>query len=225
MSDQDLAQSPTNTSTTTLGTHHLPPSSTTAAPDTAQVESVTRKPLTNTLCRDGASPTWRAGTAAGVENPVPAPTNASSTPADRFAVCCPIPVPDDEPTQVPVSQKRLPMCEQPAKVGMCKASLPRWHFNSKSGKCEFFRYGGCEGNANNFSSLESCENACGKPGVSYCSLPPVVGRCRAAFHRFYYDSNAGACKEFTYGGCEGNGNNFVSPAQCEQFCRPKTIYV
>ncbi|OQV22023.1 Papilin, partial [Hypsibius exemplaris] len=61
---------------------------------------------------------------------------------------------------------------------------------------------------NNGATLESC------------LLEPATGPCRAAMARYYFDVNAGQCRQFTYGGCEGNANNFVSPTECEAKCRP-----
>ena len=37
----------------------------------------------------------------------------------------------------------------------------RYYFNSESGECEPFIYGGSVGNANNFKSKEDCEALCG----------------------------------------------------------------
>lgn len=51
-----------------------------------------------------------------------------------------------------------------------------------------------------------------------CSLPPIQGPCKAAFHRFYFDEVTGTCKPFIYGGCQGNGNNFDTLADCEGTC-------
>ena len=51
-----------------------------------------------------------------------------------------------------------------------------------------------------------------------CSLPPVTGRCKALFRRYHYDPNLGACREFVYGGCDGNANNFQTPAECLVAC-------
>ena len=39
-----------------------------------------------------------------------------------------------------------------------------------------------------------------------CTAPLVTGNCRAAFRR--WGSRDGQCKEFIYGGCGGNSNNF-----------------
>ncbi|CAH1271521.1 FCGBP [Branchiostoma lanceolatum] len=54
-------------------------------------------------------------------------------------------------------------CHQPADPGLCKAYFPRWYFNSQSGQCEQFIYGGCGGNDNNFATLAECVSTCGTP--------------------------------------------------------------
>lgn len=38
--------------------------------------------------------------------------------------------------------------------------------------------------------------------------------------QFYYNSNLEQCEEFTFGGCEGNGNRFSSVGECEQVGQP-----
>ncbi|XP_031572467.1 U-actitoxin-Avd3n-like [Actinia tenebrosa] len=53
---------------------------------------------------------------------------------------------------------------------------------------------------------------------SICLLPKVVGRCRARFHRFYYDSKTRRCEGFIYGGCGGNANNFSTMKECLETC-------
>lgn len=35
-----------------------------------------------------------------------------------------------------------------------------WYFKSSSRSCEYFDYGGCEGNENKFPSAEECEKTC-----------------------------------------------------------------
>lgn len=38
------------------------------------------------------------------------------------------------------------------------------------------------------------------------------------FSHWYYDSKAGSCKGFTYGGCRGNKNNYVTEQSCMDTC-------
>ena len=56
-----------------------------------------------------------------------------------------------------------------------------------------------------------------------CELPPVTGPCRAAFLRWYYNSTAEKCLEFTYGGCMGNANNFDTVINCTKTCAPSVV--
>ncbi|XP_043357381.1 kunitz-type protease inhibitor 2 isoform X1 [Dermochelys coriacea] len=52
----------------------------------------------------------------------------------------------------------------------------------------------------------------------FCLLPKVVGRCRAAFPRWWYNATSQACQRFTYGGCGANLNNFLVEADCQARC-------
>ncbi len=52
-----------------------------------------------------------------------------------------------------------------------------------------------------------------------CNLPKIVGMCKAAFPRFYYDSATNNCESFIYGGCQGNENNFETQDNCEKTCK------
>lgn len=40
------------------------------------------------------------------------------------------------------------------------AYIPRYFYNSTSGQCEQFIYGGCGGNKNNFESVNDCQVVC-----------------------------------------------------------------
>lgn len=51
-----------------------------------------------------------------------------------------------------------------------------------------------------------------------CLLPPDEGPCRAMVPRWYYDRHTQSCQEFTYGGCYGNANNFLTFDDCEKSC-------
>ncbi|XP_051033145.1 tissue factor pathway inhibitor 2 isoform X2 [Phodopus roborovskii] len=54
--------------------------------------------------------------------------------------------------------------------------------------------------------------------LEICLLPLEKGPCRALIPRFYYDRNQQTCREFKYGGCLGNANNFHSLELCEHTC-------
>ena len=51
-----------------------------------------------------------------------------------------------------------------------------------------------------------------------CHLPPVTGFCKAAFRRFYFNSETGECQTFIFGGCGGNENNFETMEECMKTC-------
>lgn len=61
----------------------------------------------------------------------------------------------------------------------------------------------------------------GEPGVAApngCDLPIEAGPCDAAIPAFAFDSQAGECVPFVYGGCEGNANNFRTQTACQAAC-------
>uniref|UniRef100_A0A6B0U6S9 Putative kunitz n=1 Tax=Ixodes ricinus TaxID=34613 RepID=A0A6B0U6S9_IXORI len=49
-------------------------------------------------------------------------------------------------------------CYLPPDEGPCRARIPSYYFNNKT--CVEFMYGGCEGNANNFETVEQCRKEC-----------------------------------------------------------------
>ena len=111
------------------------------------------------------------------------------------------------------------LCELPAKVGICKAAIPRYFYNNQTNQCQLFTYGGCDGNDNNFLRLEDCQSCCGDSSHNCtCSLPPKTGPCEALIPRYYFDSSTGLCKNFTYGGCQPNANNFKTIEECLKVC-------
>ncbi|KIH67361.1 Kunitz/Bovine pancreatic trypsin inhibitor domain protein [Ancylostoma duodenale] len=56
-----------------------------------------------------------------------------------------------------------------------------------------------------------------------CTLQLESGPCRASIQRYGYDTTKGKCVQFTYGGCEGNKNNFLSVENCKKECVSKGL--
>ena len=54
--------------------------------------------------------------------------------------------------------------------------------------------------------------------AALCTLPKDVGPCEALFPRYFYNAVTNQCDKFTYGGCEGNANNFESFWDCRHTC-------
>jgi len=85
-----------------------------------------------------------------------------------IALGCPSIPEDEDVNKIPPKENNenadageMDICTLPADAGPCEAVVPRFYFNSSTGQCEPFSYGGCEGNANNFETMEACEAACG----------------------------------------------------------------
>ncbi|XP_008824957.1 tissue factor pathway inhibitor isoform X2 [Nannospalax galili] len=57
-------------------------------------------------------------------------------------------------------------CLTSADSGLCQASELRFYYNAAIGKCRPFKYTGCGGNENNFTSKRACIKAC-KRGFIY----------------------------------------------------------
>lgn len=69
------------------------------------------------------------------------------------------------------------------------------------------------------SRYQNVESKSGQKSSSEkCLLPMRKGVCRALIPRWSYDPIAQECKEFKFGGCDGNGNNFPSEESCMQTC-------
>lgn len=111
------------------------------------------------------------------------------------------------------------VCHQRPRSGSCGLHLTRWYYEPLFGACVTFSYSGCEGNENRFYYLRDCKKKCipkDKPTpIRVCHLRYEPGPCKANVTRWYFDSMYDACIPFTYGGCKGNENNFLSKEACE----------
>ncbi|XP_067833390.1 protein AMBP [Heptranchias perlo] len=56
-------------------------------------------------------------------------------------------------------------------------------------------------------------------GEDSCQLAHDAGPCFGFFPRYHYNQSSMTCEKFTFGGCLGNRNNFVSDRECLQTCR------
>ncbi|GFR23990.1 papilin, partial [Trichonephila clavata] len=116
------------------------------------------------------------------------------------------------------------VCFLSKEVGICKAIIPRFFFNKRTGKCEPFHYGGCGGNENNFRTVKECEERCHvQNDENICRLPAEIGPCKGHIPRYFFDHTKGSCERFIYGGCRGNANNFQTLRECETRCLRKTL--
>ncbi|XP_041040701.1 carboxypeptidase inhibitor SmCI-like [Carcharodon carcharias] len=127
--------------------------------------------------------------------------------------------------------KKVPkICRLEADVGPCRASFTRYFYNFTTAQCEDFVFGGCYGNANNFKDISTCLKECKPISVapSFCIKPKDRGHCAADILRFYFNEEKGSCETFSYSGCGGNDNNFISLKICQKICQPpdrKTVKI
>lgn len=63
------------------------------------------------------------------------------------------------------------VCNLPQETGPCRGNFMKVYYDAAYRRCLPFRYGGCEGNANRFSSIEECEGVCIKRQESKPNIP------------------------------------------------------
>ncbi|XP_077977697.1 uncharacterized protein LOC144433262 [Glandiceps talaboti] len=108
------------------------------------------------------------------------------------------------------------MCCLTPDYGSCYGNEDMWYYDCNEGICSTFMYSGCGGNGNRFDSKETCIEEC---AADSCCLDPVKGPCNENLTMWYFDPRDNVCKEFIYGGCEGNENKHWSREVCENDCQ------
>ncbi|XP_004475750.1 tissue factor pathway inhibitor 2 [Dasypus novemcinctus] len=100
----------------------------------------------------------------------------------------------------------------------CKEFKEDYFFNLSSMACEKIS-GGCNRKKNRFPDESTCMGYCApKKRPSFCYSPKDGGSCSANMTRYYFNSRHKTCETFTFTGCRGNENNFVSMEDCKRSC-------
>ncbi|XP_070621292.1 carboxypeptidase inhibitor SmCI-like [Erythrolamprus reginae] len=125
-------------------------------------------------------------------------------------------------------------CKLSPRKGKCKDKIPRYYYDAHNKRCRLFTYSGCGANENNFETFSQCNKACDEFGamvlyspesmLQTCEQTLDVGPCSQSFPRFYYNNDDKTCIPFTFGGCNGNRNNFLTQEKCLQECNPKAWF-
>ncbi|XP_069771757.1 tissue factor pathway inhibitor 2 isoform X2 [Narcine bancroftii] len=114
-------------------------------------------------------------------------------------------------------------CHLPPESGRCRAYFKRYFYNTATGMCEEFVFGGCSGNANNFKDISTCQLECNPISLipSFCTEIKDRGTCAANILRYYFNQDIHRCERFSYTGCGGNDNNFITLKDCRKICQPR----
>ncbi|KAL5968807.1 Papilin [Taenia solium] len=111
-------------------------------------------------------------------------------------------------------------CFLPLITGTCGNTHTRFGFYPPTQRCEEYNYSGCGGNENRFETRLDCETVCNALKRSeICFLPIRTGPCHNRSTRYGYFPPLKRCVRYTYGGCRGTQNNFLTEAECEQLCK------
>lgn len=125
-------------------------------------------------------------------------------------------------------EERKRICVEPPRTKatdrICGSEGIRYYFQPKIGRCVQQNYGSCYDTNNDFPTMEECRMACDPSYEAYprtpiqCMLPPRLGSCTETFKSYFYDYKKRQCKTFTFSGCGGNSNQFVTKDDCRLSC-------
>ncbi|XP_033732549.1 uncharacterized protein LOC117321990 isoform X4 [Pecten maximus] len=134
--------------------------------------------------------------------------------------------PEDTVPMIEETDKMDEVCRLPMTKGSCKAFIYRYYYNHTQQACMKFKYGGCEGNKNNFEDINTCYKTCqaSKAVPPFCVPKPKVGDCEAAIPKYYYNTTTEMCEKFYWGGCGKDLTNiFDSMKLCMSKCAPVEV--
>lgn len=57
-----------------------------------------------------------------------------------------------------------------------------------------------------------------------CDQPVERGPCNGNYPRWAFNKETSQCEQFSYGGCKGNKNNYVTEASCNYHCKKPGVH-
>ncbi|XP_078797302.1 papilin isoform X3 [Oryzias latipes] len=139
--------------------------------------------------------------------------------------------PTPGPGQPPCIQTRYGCCQDgltaaqgPSRQGCMETAAPAPTVASlptqNAAGCRTTTYGCCYDRTSPAGGPngEGCPDPPNNIERSVCSLPRAAGSCSSWVSRYHFDILTSKCTHFWFGGCHGNGNNFLTRAECQRMC-------
>ncbi|XP_018084695.1 putative Kunitz-type serine protease inhibitor isoform X2 [Xenopus laevis] len=93
---------------------------------------------------------------------------------------CIVSKPEPAKVQAPKTGSYSEYCAAASLTGPCRASFLRWHYDTTTGTCATFTYGGCRGNKNNYLNKDDCVKNCVGRSDNHTSDQTVLHRSLTA---------------------------------------------
>jgi len=119
----------------------------------------------------------------------------------------------NEASKVNERDQYVPRCES-------DGSHKQIQCNSATGECWCVDGDGREKEETRKIGKPICDS---QEAVKNCSLSPDPGPCEALMPSWFFNSTAGVCAVFMYGGCDGNNNRFISYDDCQASCHGRNL--